>query len=368
MTKSINLAKFAAEVPTSIGSAGQVLKVNSGASAYEWGDGLPAGATAGKVLQRNAGNSAYEWGDGLPTGATAGQVLKRNSGNSAYEWGSAGLNLPSSTTAAQFLTVNAAGNGYEWVERPSIYLPEPDMFSGFASPTNTYATSGTWSKGAVDGTTGVWMYLLGGGGGGGNRGHTGNGGGGGNASLVYLTAAQWDGATYVIGTGGAGGANGSQSGSGGTATTITLSSGNGGTVYTSNSINVIYPVPAAFAAPSATAVGITLSAPNPHSAYSISIDIAAGGQTGTPIGSYFGANGGDHGGTGGHHSVIGGGGGSGHSQGYNGQGIGTPGTSIFAGNGAQNANGIYPGGGASAKLGGGTGYVGAAGNLRAYHV
>ena len=63
MTITRKMADYAADVPTSIGSAGQVLKVNSGATAYEWGDGLPSGAAAGQVLQRNAGNSAYEWAD-----------------------------------------------------------------------------------------------------------------------------------------------------------------------------------------------------------------------------------------------------------------------------------------------------------------
>ena len=38
MTITRKMADYAADVPTSIGSAGQVLKVNSGATAYEWAD------------------------------------------------------------------------------------------------------------------------------------------------------------------------------------------------------------------------------------------------------------------------------------------------------------------------------------------
>ena len=294
-----------------------------------------------------------------PTNADLGKLAYQDSVET-------GLDLPSSTTANQYLTVNSAGNGYEWIDRPSIYLPTPILPSNFGSPTNTYSSSGTWSKGSTAGSTGVWMYLLGGGGGGGNRSHTGNGGNGGSASLIYLTADQWDGATYTIGTGGAGGANGSQSGSAGTATSITLSSANGSTAYTSNG-TISHPIPTSFAGSVVSSQGVTITVPS-WSSYSISTDLAAAGQTGTPAGAFMTAYGGDHGDVNGHHSVLGGGGGAGHAQGYNGSPLGNFGTSIYAGNGAKNANGVYPGGGASAKTGGGTGYVGAAGNLRVYHV
>jgi len=178
MTRIRDMANFASDVPTAIGSAGQVLKVNAGATAYAWeaiGDTLPSGATAGKVLQRNAGNSAYEWGDGLPTGATAGQVLQRNAGNSAYVWGTieTGTALP--------------------------VIP-----SNWLSPTNTYSTSGTWTKGSLADDDFLWAYLVGGGGKSEvsyNGSFTTQGGKGGGAVLVYGAASTLHNAVYTIGAG-----------------------------------------------------------------------------------------------------------------------------------------------------------------------
>jgi len=152
-TKARDFAEFASDVPTSIGSAGQVLKINAGATAYEWqaiGDTLPSGASAGQVLQRNAGNSAYVWGT-IETG-TALPVI------------------------------------------PSNWL----------SPTNTYSSSGTWAKGSLADDDFVWAYLVGGGGKSEvsyNGSFTSAGGVGGGAVLVYGAASILNNAVYTIGAG-----------------------------------------------------------------------------------------------------------------------------------------------------------------------
>jgi hypothetical protein len=59
------------ELPASLGTAGQVLKVNSGATGVEWGNEtseLPSiTGNASKVLKVNAGGTAVEWATDLNT-------------------------------------------------------------------------------------------------------------------------------------------------------------------------------------------------------------------------------------------------------------------------------------------------------------
>jgi hypothetical protein len=202
MSNTRKMADYAADVPTTIGSSGQVLKVNSGGTAYEWaaiGDTLPAGASAGQVLKRNSGNTDYEWGD------AESAINVDGSGNPT---------LGTGITASELRTLLSA-------QQSAVGLVPPD----WASPSNTYTSSGTWSKGSLADTDIVWVYGVGGGNGG--MGSAGSGmkagGKGGQAFFVVATAGQLDGVSYVVGAGGANWqSNGGQ-------TTITVS----GVTYTS---------------------------------------------------------------------------------------------------------------------------------------
>jgi hypothetical protein len=316
MSNTRNLSKFAADVPTTIGNAGQFLKVNTGASAFEW-SGV---------------------GDTLPSGATAGQVLKRNAGNTDYEWADA-------------------------AENPSVTFP-----SDWGSPTNTYSTSGTWSKGSLADTDYVWFYLLSGGSPG-NRaysGLSGYGGPGGTAVLCFGTAATFDGASYVVGAGSSA-LNGGQYNNltYGNATTLTLTSANGSTVYGSastGSINLVNINTATsnivggetwFTSPnvpqltlstgSTTTYGYLLATQNTWS---------NGSELNQALDTY--------------KSVFCGGmGGYQANSGNASVGAG----SVYAGaGGAPRSNGTYPGGAGGASNNSGSAGSGAAGNVRVYHV
>jgi len=79
------------------------------------------------------------------------------------------------TTVQTVKTFMTAGLG-----TPAIVFP-----SNWASPTNNYTSSDTWSKGSLADDDYVWFYLVNSGGGGGNA----RPGFGGNAMLLYGTAA-----------------------------------------------------------------------------------------------------------------------------------------------------------------------------------
>ena len=214
MSNTRKMADYAADVPTTIGSSGQVLKVNSGGTAYEWaaiGDTLPAGASAGQVLKRNAGNTDYEWGD------AESAINVDSSGNPTLGTGVTALELRTLMNA-QATAVGAAA---------------PD----WSSPSSTYTTGGTWSKpSGLANDAIVWVYGVGGGQGGGTASDAGGnnsnaeGGKGGYAFIVQVKASDLDGSAYVIGAGGTGASAGTTaSGGAGGATYITINS----SVYTS---------------------------------------------------------------------------------------------------------------------------------------
>ena len=352
MSITRKMADYAADVPTTIGSSGQVLKVNSGGTAYEWaaiGDTLPAGASAGQVLKRNAGNSAYEWGtigDTLPAGASAGQVLKRNAGNSAYEWG----------------TIVSGPDDVVWP-------------SSWASPTNTYSTSGTWSKGSLADTDLVWIYMVGGG----NAGSADNqigwntaGGSGGLAMLLFGQAKVFDGGTYAIGAGQIFG------GSTGGNTTFTLSSTYGSRVFSSNenpflgfhNNPFVYVDGSGIATQSIETGSVTAGIANP-AIFTLSSAPSWSGHVGNGTIRWNYASGS------GASSIFGGGAGGGHSHTNDSSPAAnatTRGSSLYAGDGgasASGAAGAYPGGGGGgyATNGGSpSGGNGANGNVRVYHV
>ena len=345
MSKAVTTAEFTSDLPASLGSAGKVLTVNSGATAFGWGDAFayPTGAAAGQVLQRNAGNSAYEWGDGLPTGASAGQVLQRNAGDSAYEWGT-------------------ISTGYD------VVFP-----SNWASPTTTYTSSGTWSKGSLSDDDYVWIYLIGGGGGGGdgNAGGAGGrsaGGNGGRAIHIYGKAGVLNGATYVIGAGKTGG-TGSYPQIAPNDSTFTLTANNGGTVFnTLSQYGRFITTGGSKATVDLAAHDDFVSFAKGSASYTFTDVLPTGVvrtflANGLHISEVVSARP--------FHSVFSGGGGGGVSS----QGIGVGDNSEFAGNGGDGSttrtttNGVYPGGGgAGSRAGLAGGGNGAAGNMRDYHV
>ena len=239
--------------------------------------------------------------------------------------------------------------------------------SDWTSPTNTYTSSGTWSKGSLADDDRVWFYLVSGGGPGykANTGASGYGGPGGTAVLIYGTAATFDGAAYVVG------AQSSplvgspfNSMAQGNITTLTLTSQNGGTVFgskeqsTSGTLNSI-------AGPTVTSVvesEIRLTA-DFVPAYVLNLGFSTGynflmhtsntWSTGSnnPAGSALFC------------------GGMGAYQADSGN-ASTGGTSFLAGNGGNNGqNGSVPGGaGGSVNDDGSAGGYGAAGNVRVYHL
>ena len=356
MTITRKMADFAADVPSSIGSASQVLKVNSGATAYEWqaiGDTLPSGASAGQVLKRNAGNSAYEWGDSLPSGAAASQVLQRNAGNSAYVWADspeAALNIDASgnptlgtgVTSLELRTLLSA-------QQSAIGLVPPN----WASPSNTYTSSGTWSKGSLADTDIVWAYCVGGGCGGqsGTGSSPNYGGGGGHAMFIVATAAQLDGVSYVVGAGGASG------GTAGGQTTITVS----GVTYTTGGA-----ILRGYGAPSPASSGfVQLTGDNGSSetttTYGFTYNYPS--KFGTSVGSGFKAGDGNT-----IHSD--GSGSQATTSTYAGAGglhPGNPNLGGGEGTGVAAPAGAVPGGGGGSSWGS-SGGAGGNGNIRFYHV
>ena len=163
---------------------------------------------------------------------TRGSILYGNaSGVTArLAKGTAGTVLTSDGTDLSFASI-AAGMS-------DVIFP-----SDWASPTNNYTSSGTWSKGSLSDDDYVWIYLLGSGGGGGAR-YTGvgditNGGAGGYALLIYGQAKYFNGGAYVVGASKAGtntgGSNNDYTGTPGNASTFTLTSTYNSQVYTTAS-------------------------------------------------------------------------------------------------------------------------------------
>lgn len=251
--------------------------------------------------------------------------------------------------------------------------------SDWASPTNTYSTSGTWSKGSLADDDYVWIYLLGGGGGGGHATSSVNasrGGNGGNAFLIYGKAGVLNGGAYVIGAAKAG--ETAINGSAGNASTFTLTALNGGTVYTTASADSASTWESGEA--NALVLGavsdvIDLASFDDYTVIGLTIPSFSFVDLALPTGVLFrfGSPGKtnvvapDEG-----HTIFGGGGG-----GSSGSGKAAGNTSEFSGAGGAAStttsatNGIYPGGGGGGSLlGGGSsaGGIGAAGNMRVYHV
>jgi len=338
MSNTRNLSKFAADVPTSIGTAGQFLKVNTGASAFEW--------------------SAV--GDTLPSGAAAGQVLKRNAGNSAYEWG-------------------AVSAGYEQVKFPSDWT----------SPSETFNVSGTYTKPAsVADDDYIWIYLLGGGGAGCSSGRNngslaGNsvgyvgGSAGGSALLLYGKAKIFTGGTMAVAASYLFSSRPATdfyyNGTSGNASTFTLSSSNGSIVYSTNDggnptttdvSSKVIQVPGAGSesddylhanavSPTKFSLDTATTSILSANAFVMSAISSANGVSTTQQTSVFA-------------------GGNAGARPYNFNDLPTiaQGTSVLSGDGGvvNGTDGQFPGGAGRSVTGSGVGGNGAAGQIRVYHV
>jgi hypothetical protein len=292
------------------------------------------------------------------------------------------------------LTINhqtndiSASSGTMTIDGSAIATGMSDMVfpSNWASPTNNYTSSGTWSKGSLSDDDYIWIYLLGGGGGGGARytavGDVSNGGAGGYALLIYGQAKYFDGGAYVVGASAAGtntgGSNDDYTGTPGNPSTFTLTSTYGSQVYTTatgddngnNSDDTTFGRVLRHN-PTVDDV-IDLTNLTPDFTITSQINYNAISDEGLPTGVtyrytprerfYYT--------TGTPYSIFGGGVGSAE---YNNT-IQTAGVSMFAGAGgaigsSSGGNGTAPGGGGGGVTNsGGVGGTGAQGSVRIYHV
>ncbi len=297
---------------------------------------------------------------------TRGSILYGNASGATARLakGAAGTVLTSDGTDLSFAAVQAGASRVVWP-------------SDFASPTNTYTSSGTWSKGSLADTDYVWVYLVGGGGAGGyaSNGYS-VGGAGGSALLLYGQAQWFNGGAYVIGAGGGFGNAAANSNS--TATTFTFSSSNNSTAFTTGTdggstqsqtgVNIFKQIEdktspitiggqvlAARISPTSTFIlpDTPPTVPNANGAdtlYNAQVSPNQGGYSSAP-----------------YNSVFAGGGGEGA---YAGNGS-TRGGSLYGGRGAAYASGTagaVPGGGGASGTSTSNRSDGGAGNVRVYHV
>jgi len=296
----------------------------------------------------------------------------------------ANLKVSNGPTNGYFLSAQSGNTGgLTWAEvEGGTSLPFPEYPSNWASPNNTYTSSGTWSKGSLADDAIVWMYLSAGGQGG-NSGPYAYSGGGGDVVLLCGSAGLFNGASYTIGAGGSGITNGTafQPGPVGGNTTLTLSSGNGSVPFSTNNFftatqggisnvdffteKVIYIDGAA-----TDAVNSFMSNVGAYEFKQGTLPV-----TGGVTYSYWSEQGFGNGtavSLAGWKTVFAGGNGG---TGYN-NSTGSPGVSLYAGQGgargsssANGANGGVPGGGGGSSVGTSrSGGNGGAGNLRVYHV
>jgi hypothetical protein len=322
--------------------------------------------TTGKILYANM----YATEGDLPSAASYHGMFAHVHGTGAGYFAHAG-NWVKLANYADISSASASASA-------SVVYP-----SDWGSPTNTYTSSGTWSKGSLDDDAFVWFYLCGGGRGGNSDSYpsTSSGGTGGSALLVYGTAGHFDGAAYVIGAGGAGGNSGGLGSNGGN-TTITTTSANGSIAYvpTTSSWNDSFatdiPNRIMVSAPSnAVAQSTTLISGRAKAPYDFIIGANseptgwAGAETTGNLYAWTNAPGGTSGlyGT---NGIFGGGGGGGRIQHGGASTIQPPGGSLYAGAGGAHPNGAgsVPGGGGGGNSSSGQAGAGGAGNLRVYHV
>ena len=359
MTKARDLAGFASSSVTTTASDGLVLK----------GDG----SSTDVVIKNGANATVASVADGTVNIAAAGSITATGASVGALARGS--IQVGNSSGVAAALAKGAAGTvltsdgtdlSYTTVGSSDVVWP-----SNFASPTNTYTSSGTWSKGSLADDDYVWIYLVGGGGGG--AWETGNfvsSGTPGAALLLYGKASLFNGGAYVIGAG-----NPIMT-TVATPTTFTLSSSNNSTLFTTGvnggategQTNAgVFKIVEAKTSP-ITLVDVVVNATqSPTSIFTIP---AAFPTISNAYGTLYSWNSGSAGAYpgAGYNSVFGGGTGGGKNAAA---AVGGGTASLYAANGSN-----FDSGGTAAVPGasgcGGTStsgaQAGAAGNVRVYHV
>tara|TARA_B100000073_G_scaffold46278_1_gene34257 strand:- start:7991 stop:8818 length:828 start_codon:yes stop_codon:yes gene_type:complete len=141
------------DTPSSLGTAKQVLRVNSGATATEFAtpsiidlsDTPSALGTSGQILKMNSGGTALEWGTDASGGGGITLTEARN-GISVTQYS------PSGGQNGQLAYTPSTGN--------FSYVP-PDL-SGYASSSNGTATRSGYVQGYVSNTAfnGVGTYIF----------------------------------------------------------------------------------------------------------------------------------------------------------------------------------------------------------------
>ena len=331
------------------------------------------------IIKNGANATVASVADGTVNIVTEGSITATGASVGALARGSIQVGNSSGVAAAlakgtSGYVLTAGANDLSWAEVPSSDPTLPSV-PNWASPTNTYTTSGTWSKGSLADSAFVWFYLLGGGGGG--SGASGefynNAGSGGGAVLIHATAAILNGATYVIGAGAAG--TTATQASIPTETKVTLSDGR--IFSTTNASDR----KAQTIGTSATTTNFQQTVPDPV-VITIKAGVTEGGVTMTDSTAFFSNSpSGATAGGGRLYSVFGGGSGKGTS--YQADSGGAGATSTYAGTGGTGqagpsggsgfTDGSYPGGGGGSRNayssgGASAGGAGANGNLRVYHV
>ena len=295
---------------------------------------------------------------------TRGSILYGNASGATARLAAGGASTVLTSDGTDLSWAATSSGGFEAIVFPSDW----------SSPTATYTSSGTYSKGSLADDDYVWIYLVGGGGGGSKSDNSDyfQGGVGGRAMFVYAKAGVLDGGAYVVGAGAAGQTSVSQYGSNPTVSSFTFTSGNGGNVFATSTSNV----------PSAAQSDLSsfIKTPLKISSDVLATDVSITGTETTSVtflgtfpsgyGSFFAGGNISNNASG--TVVFGGGSGAGKSTGsaVGGDNNSARSDSTFAGNGAaatSAAVGVAPGGGGSTGAGV-NGGAGAAGSVRIYNV
>jgi hypothetical protein len=364
-------------------SSGIISGIDASIEELNLNDKVSANGTteANKVLTADANKDVTAIRNLTATGDTTvggsvtatGTVTRALTRGSIDVGNSSGVSAPlAAGGAATVLTSDGTDIAWAATGASAVVFP-----TDWSSPTNTYTSSGTWSKGSLADDAYVWIYLLGSGGGGGSKDSAdSNGGDGGAATLLYGKASFFNGGAYAVGAAKAGNAGGTNQYHGTTpnASTFTLTPANGSLVFstagtsnttpdrvfeiTSGSIDVIDTAGDDFTLVSQTQSGSIFSSSSVLPSGVVNVYYAAGK-------TYQGSNRSVE------HSLFGGGNGGA----YRGSGalVSSPGTSEFSGAGGAVAStgtdGSAPGGGGGGSTNSSNaGGTGAAGNVRVYHV
>jgi len=290
---------------------------------------------------------------------TRGSIIYGNASGATARLAKGGANTVLTSDGTDLSWATPSSGGFEAVVFPS----------NWASPTSTFTSSGTYSKGSLADDDYVWVYLVGGGGGGSKSANDNiyPGGVGGRAMLIYAQAGVLHGGAYVVGAGAAGQTGTQDVGSNPTVSSFTLTNSNGGNIFaTATGVNN----PSSGVGGLVTTVLKNSSDATPILTATELTDVTFSGVLPSGAASFF--QGGSFNNDNSGDVVFGGGSGAGKrfSSAIASNDSVARSDSIYAGNGAaatSAATGVAPGGGGT--VGDGVnGGAGAAGSVRIYNV